>query len=71
MTDAETFTALGKKYEVTMEVEQWYEVRCGGELVWPRSTWPLDETTQIPVTKNKLIEIQCAKYSKLEKAREA
>jgi hypothetical protein len=56
---------------VVLELEQWYEVRCGEEIVWPRTSWPLDPKTQIPVTKNKLIETQSAKYFRIEKARKA
>jgi hypothetical protein len=58
MVHAETFTALEKKYEVVLELEQWYEVRCGGGIVWPASSWQLDPKTQIPITKNKLIDTQ-------------
>jgi hypothetical protein len=71
MPHAETFTALGKKYEVVMELLRWYEVRCGGEIVWSRTEWPLDRTNKTLITKNKLIETQSAKYCTIEKARQA
>jgi len=69
MPHTQAFTALGKKYEILMEPEKWFEVRLGNEIVWPRSQWPLDQATQIPITENKLIQTQASKYLRIETER--
>jgi hypothetical protein len=71
MPQVEQFLAFGRTYEIVMENDLWYSVRCGGETVWPRTQWPFEDGTQTPLTKNKLIEIQTSKYCRLEKDRQA
>jgi hypothetical protein len=61
MSCPEYFTAREKRYEILLEDDQWYEVRCDRQIVWPRSIWPLDPRTDAPMTKVNLIEVEVGK----------
>jgi hypothetical protein len=69
MSCTEYFTARGKRYEIRLEDDQWYEVRCGGQIVWPRSIWPLDPRTHAPMTKMNLVEVEVCKRLGPEESR--
>lgn len=58
MPCTEYFTARGKRYAILLEDDQWYEVRCDGQIVWARSDWPLDPRTNAPMTRINLIEVE-------------